>query len=456
MNLLMGANALLFAVTFLGIGLFNRPSADDFHYMALVQEHGAWDAMLLHYHNWNPRWASTLVVNFFFSVWKDGVTLPLLPLLHILTMVLGWTALVLLVWAFRRRTAISLSPFQMSMLPLYLLAGLFHLSFGTGDTWYWLCSVPMYLWGVLAVALGFGLLLMKGGKWWRIPAVAGVFAYVGGSSEPVAVCALILLIYLGIMRGTKGGKMFHVATMACLIGFCVDAMGSGAQVRMAHLPQLPITEKLWIGLKNYGRLLFLRIPSVMPAMLAFLLPIAWLGLRDRDSQAETVGAMYVRNRHGFALADLMALAISFMMGLLMSDVGPDRAWLPISAMLLTLGAVIAYQLGGWLDGRLRGRLFHLALMAQVMLLAYQAGELITELPKAKVYAAAVDERMQTISEAVQQGDTVLALTPLPDAGWLQSAEVTTDTSHHLNRHLGLHFGGKVRLFVKEEVISGAE
>jgi hypothetical protein len=454
MNLLMAANGLLFVGTFLGIGLFNRPSADDFHYLALVQQHGVWDAMLLHYHHWNPRWASTLVVNGFFSVWQDGVTLPVL---HLMTVVVGWSAFAILFWALRKRNGIGMNRFQSVMLPLYLLAGLFHVSFGRGDTWYWLCSVPMYLWGVLATAFGFGLLFLQGGKWWRIPSVAVVFAYVGGSSEPVAVCALIVLIYVGLLRSDNvGPRIFHVATLACLIGLMVDAMGNGALVRMEHLPQLPITEKLWVGLKNYGRLLLLRIPSVLPALMAFLLPIAWIGQREAKYQAVSLTDLYVMNRHGFAMADLLLLCISFMMGLLMSDAGPDRAWLPISAMLFAVGAVVAYRSGNWLNGQLKGKLFHLALLSQVMLLAYQSYALTNGIPKARIYASAVDDRMRTIAEAVDRGDTLVVLKPLPDAGWLQSAEVTADTAHHLNQHLSLHFGKRVKLFVPEAVPSGAQ
>lgn len=450
---LLAANALLFVVTFLGLGLFNRHSADDFHYLALTQEHGVWQAMLLHYHHWNPRWASTLVVNGFFAHGAQGLTLPML---HLLTVLLGCVSLALLLVGAARRAGVALSACQMIFLPPYLMAGLFYVSFGTGDTWFWLCSVPMYLWGVLAVALGFGLLLRKGGKWWRIPAVAVVFLYVGGSSEPVAISALILLVYLGlIQKDNVGPKMYHVATLACLIGFCIDAMGSGAQVRLDHLPQLPITDKLWIGIKNYGRLVLLRIPEVLPALVAFLLPVAWLGSRSKTMQASSFVKLYRRNRGGFVVADLTALGLSFMLALVMADMGPDRAWLPMSALMLVLGAMLAFQMGTLIETQLRGRLLHLAILAQLLLFAYQTTALIIQLPKAMHYAEAYDTRMLTIRQAAQQGHTEQQLTPLPDAGWLHSAEITADSSHHSNRHLSLHFGGRIHLFVADSLTSGA-
>lgn len=449
MNLLMAANGLLFVGLFIAIGLHNRPSADDFHYLALVQQHGVWDAMVLHYHHWNPRWASTLVVNGFFAHWQEGVTLPLL---HVLTVVLGWSVFALLL-----RLLTQALPLKHLHLPFYLLAGLFYMSFGIGDTWYWLCSVPMYLWGVLAFFLGFGLLLLEGGLWWRVPAVAVVFLYIGGSSEAVAVCVLILLIYFGLTQPDgRGPWMFHVATIACLVGLLIDALGSGVQVRMEHLPQLPLSERMWISLKNYGRLVLVHIPMKLPALLAFLLPVAWIGQVSGQFQSADLRELLGRNRPMLVVADLMAIGLSLMMGLLMSDMGPDRAWLPMSVMVLLVGLVIAYQSGAWLDARLRGRLFHAAAVAQVLLLGYQVRELVTELPRATAYAEAVDARMQTLAEAVALGDTLLALQPLPDAGWLQSAEITADTAHHLNRHLSLHFGNRIRVYVDAGVPSGSE
>jgi hypothetical protein len=124
--------------------------------------------------------------------------------------------------------------------------------------------------------------------------------------------------------------------------------------------------------------------------------------------------------------------------------------------LLAVGAVVAYRSGSWLNGQLKGKLFHLALLSQVMLLAYQSYALTNGIPKARIYASAVDDRMRTIAEAVDRGDTLVVLKPLPDAGWLQSAEVTADTSHHLNEHLSLYFGKRVKLFVSEAVPSGAQ
>lgn len=454
LTLLMALNGLLFAVSFLTVGLFNRPSADDFHYLALVREHGVWDAMVLHYHHWNPRWASTLVVNGFFRGWQEGVTLPLL---HSLTVVVGWAALLVLFRAVRSGFGVNISGVKLAVLALFLLAGLFHVSFGRGDTWYWLCSVPMYLWGVLAMALGFGLLMMNGGLWWRIPAVAGVFLYVGGSSEPVAACALILLVYVGLVRRDNvGPRIFHVATVACLVAFLIDVMGSGVQVRMEHLPHPPLSDRLWIGMKNYGRLILFRIPSLLPALLAFLLPIAWLGLRHGKHQAASMGELYTSNRHGFVLADLWSLTVSFMLAFVLSDVGPDRAWTPISVLLLTLGAIIAFQMGSWLNALWKGRLFHVTVTAQVLLALFQVGAFAVALPKAQGYAAAHDARMQAITAAVDRGDTLLELQPLPDAGWLHSAELTPDTAHHFNRHLSLHHGNRIRLFVPPAVTSGSE
>ena len=86
---LMAANALVFAVVFLALGFFNHLSADDFHYLVTTQERGVWDAMVFYYQNWNPRWASTLVLNTLLLVHSKSENLIVM---HGLTLIIGWVS----------------------------------------------------------------------------------------------------------------------------------------------------------------------------------------------------------------------------------------------------------------------------------------------------------------------------------------------------------------------------
>ncbi len=377
--------------------------------------------------------------------------------MHCLTQIFGWGAFRTLLHGLEVRLAIVFTSAQRILFPFYALMTLFHVSFSKGDTWFWMSSTPMYLWGVFAVAFGFGLLLMRSGMAWRYPLAALVFLYVGGSSEPVAVASLIVLFYLGITATDGNGRrLYHIATIACLIGFGLDAMGSGAQVRLEHLPQLPIAERLFIGMKNYGRLIFLKLPLLLPALIAALLPVAWLWRSAEQRQAVSFKALYVGNRHLFMTADLLMLSISMMMGLVMSDMGPPRAWLPIAVLFMAIGAVLAFRSGAVLQRTTKGHLLTVALVGQAVLFGYQVFAAAQMVPKAMRYASAVDGRMEHIHHAIAQGDTLLMLQPLPDPGWLYSAEVSADTANFRNRHLSLFFGNSIRLFVPESIPSESE
>ncbi len=452
-SLLMAANGVLFMSTYLALGVYNRLSADDFHYMHMTRELGVWDAMVFYYQNWNPRWSSTLLLNTVLGHYVEGVSLVCF---HFLTMFLGCAAVVVLLWSLMLRFGLRITSSEFAVMPMFAMAALFHVSIGTGDTWFWLSSMSMYLWGLIAVVLGFGLLLRERLSALQHVLVAILFLFAGGAAETVAVAALIVLLYLGLTGRAGEGRAFHIATLACLAGFCIDAMGSGVHVRMEHLPQTTLPDRLWEGMKNYGRLLFRYIPLMLPALLAFLLPIAWIGRRSEHLQAEDIGSLYLSSRHAFAIADLIALGTSFMMGLLMSGMGPERAWLPVSAMVLAIGVLVAVRSGKWLFDRTNGRLFHLVMLSQVLLLSFQLRAMVVNVEKAKVYSLAVDDRMATIAKAVSDGSDELTLRPLPDAGWLHSAEITSDTSHHLNQHLSLHFGGSIRLSTSAEVPSPSE
>jgi len=452
-SLLLAANGVLFMSTYLVVGMYNRLSADDFHYMHMTRELGVWDAMVFYYQHWNPRWSGTLLLNTVLGYYVKGASLPLF---HFLTMFIGCTGVAVLLWSLMLRLGLRVTSSEFAVMPMYMMGALFHVSIGTGDTWFWLSSMSMYLWGLMAVVLGFGLLLRERLSVLQYVLVFMLFLFAGGAAETVAVAALTVLLYLGLTGRAGKGRAFHIATLACLAGFCIDAMGAGVHVRMEHLPQTAMSERLWEGMKNYGRLLFRHIPMMLPALIAFLLPLAWIGRRSEHLQAGNLTSLYLPSRHAFVIADLIALGISFMMGLLMSAMGPDRAWLPVSAMVLAIGALVAVRSGRWLFDRTSGRLFHLVILSQMLLLSFQIREMVVNVPKAKTYALAVDDRMATIAKAVSEGAGELTLSPLPDAGWLHSAEVTTDTSHHLNRHLSLYFGGSIRLSACQTVTSRAE
>jgi len=450
---LMAVNAVLFGGTFLVLGLYNRLSADDYHYLVTTQEHGIWGGMLEYYQNWNPRWASTLVLNALLLAHSKSHGL----LMHGLTLALGWGSLRMLLLGVEERFKLSFSKFQRVVLPFYFLMVLFHVSFAKDDSWFWMSSTPMYLWGIFAMAAGFGLLLVRNASLWHLPLLVVLFLYVGGSSEPVAVVALTVLFYLGILRSKgKNRRLYHIATVSCLIGFGLDALGSGAQVRLDHLPQLPISDRLFIGAKNYGRSVLMKLPLMLPILLAALLPIAVFFRDDERWQVASFKELYVSNRHVFALCDLVLLAIAFMMGLVMSEQGPARAWLPISAMLVVSGVILSSQLGEVLDRLMRRYLFHLVIAFQVLLIGIQLHGAAQMIPTAMTYAVSVDGRMEMIRSAVIRGDELCPLPPLTDAGWLHSAEISADTSDFRNRHLSLYFGNKTRVFVQQTVTSGSE
>ena len=451
---LMAANALLFAVVFLALGFFNHLSADDFHYLVTTQERGVWGAMVFYYQNWNPRWASTLVLNTLLLVHRKSENLIVM---HDLTLIIGWVSFRILLHGLITQFGLSVSKVLRAVLPLYMLMAIFYVSFAKDDTWFWMSSTPMYLWGIFAVAAGFGFLLMKSPKAWSYLMIFLLFLFVGGSSEPVALVSLLVLFYLGfITRAHQTDRSYHIATIACLVGFGLDALGSGVQVRMEHLPQLPLFDRIVLGFKNYGILLLYRIPMLLPAFVAVLFPLVWIFKNETRFQAVSFGTLFSDNRKVLAVADLVTLTIAFMMGLIMSDLGPSRALLPFVVAMLSTGVILCIQSGEVFQRKFKGKLFIIVLAVQVSLLGYQIVCAAQMIPKAITYSEAVNARMKFIETSISKGDTLLELTPLPNSGWLYSAELSNDTSNFRNRHLQLYFGNKIRLFIPQDVPSDTE
>ncbi|MGB1316936.1 MAG: hypothetical protein ACPG5W_01950, partial [Flavobacteriales bacterium] len=162
------------------------------------------------------------------------------------------------------------------------------------------------------------------------------------------------------------------------------------------------------------------------------------------------------NKKLWGLADLTIVIIAFSLAMVMGEMGPTRTWLPITFIVVSVAAFIAYQLGTWVYIKSNGKLFQLVVIAQIMILAFQAFTGYSQYRTTKLYSAAVDERMHQISTLKTDFLTIQELEPLPDPGWLFTSEISTDTSHFSNKHLELFFENKFHLAVKEPVSSSSE
>ncbi|MCF8276053.1 MAG: hypothetical protein K9J17_04895 [Flavobacteriales bacterium] len=455
--LMMAMNAVLFVLIYSIISSNYRLAADDFHYLIKTKELGVWDSMLFYYKHWNPRWSATLITNFVLKNLHSNLGLFVY---HLCSLVFGYVAIWSFVSTIINQLSLPFTKFQKALLPIYLLSGLFYSSFSKDDTWFWITVNPMYLWGTFSALLGGSFIIQKWATALRLPLVALLFLYAGGASETVAIATIIGLFYLGFITHQKhylirvDRAALHIATIACLVGFGTDIAGSGTMVRLEHLPQFTLGEKVMIGFWNYFKFSLMEIPLTLPFVVITIVPFAFFGRRQLRFQLIAIQELLFTSRKLWALADLTIFSIAFALAFSTGNMGPHRAWLPISVIVLVVAVVFAYQLGTWLYIKLNGKLFHFAIITQIIALGYQCMMGYHQINITDQYAEAVDARMDRIQDSECNGD-LMKLSPLPDSGWLTSAEISSDTVHFTNKHLGLYFDN-CHQFVLEDTVTSSQ
>lgn len=438
--ILMSINALAFVVMFLLVASKYRLAADDYHHAYMVSQHGIWDTMVYYYNNWNPRWSSILVTNIFLS--KPTEIWPLF-LFHCCSLLLGFVSVWSLLNGLRNRFQLPFKKLHSAILSIYLVMAVFYASFSKTDTWFWITVNPMYLWGTFAAILGGSFLLQNWNPLVRYLLTVLTFLYVGGSSESAALTSLVVLIFLGFITKKSAHvvdrKALHLATIFCILGFGIAMAGNGIQIRREHLPHYPISDRLLVGLWNYIKFNLYQIPQVLPIVILAVAPFGFFGRKHLRFQLISVRDVFWSNRKLWAVADLTIVILAMALGWVMCEMGPYRTWFPITILVVTISVALAYQLGSWVYIISKGRLFELVVVAQILLMGFQAFQAYVNIPRSMEYAAAHDSRTRMVSNQIDNPSSI-RLVPLPNSGWLLSGDISSDTTHFTNQHLKLYFG----------------
>ena len=451
----MSINALAFVVIFLFLAFNYRLAADDYHHAQMVSQHGIWDAMVYYYNNWNPRWSSILVTNTFLSSASKTWTLFLF---HCCSLLLGFVAVWSLLKGLISKFQLPFTSLQAAILSIYLIMATFHTSFSKADTWFWITVNPMYLWGTFAAILGGSFLFQNWLPIARYVLVGLMFLYAGGSSESVALCSLVVLFFVGFISKNSNNQnidrtALHFATVACMVGFAIAMTGNGIQVRREHLPHHPASDRLILGLWNYVKFNFYRIPTILPIAILAVAPFGFFGRKHLRFQLISWKDVFWSNRKLWLIADLMVGVLAMALGWVMCEMGPERTWFPITVLVVTVSVALAYQLGSWAYIILKGRLFQVVVLAQLLLLSFQVTLGFIRVPESFHYANAHDARTVAI-QAISDSEDNHKVASLPDSGWLMSGDISQDPDHFTNMHLGLYFGLSQPIVADSSLISG--
>jgi len=450
-NLLFWVNGLLMLALILAVGQFDRLAADDLRYLSLSEQHGPWGAMVQLYHNWNPRWSATILANLLLISLNEDAIWP-----YVAGALVGLVvAFAVLITALNRRFDLRLDRSMIASLSIYLTGALFLITPIKWDVWYWLTTGPMYLLNVVTLLLAIGLVLH--------PAVRTMYAaapllflgaYTGGANEAMAISAIITSAYLlfapDALKAAERTKL-HLVTIGVCIGLAILALGPGIWVRHDAASEIRAIDRVLVAAKSYLRAVFIGVPLSMPIAVLVLLPLAGFGMRSFSFQCSGWRHLILAHSTAMIIIDALIMVNAALLAFALGDHGPSRAWFIIPLSITLLISVVAFRSGVWLLSIAKSRTGLLLTLTQLGLSAFLVLQFWVEVPKAKAHAQAVDEREALIrSLPLIEKDTLIVLEPLPDAGWLPDADITSDTTHFSNRFLSQRAGGRVRFRINAE------
>jgi hypothetical protein len=438
---------VVFLVHYLITGYLNRYATDDFEFLNKLRDYGFTGSVKFFYDTWSVRWASIGLMNAFFSL--PDVFNPLLcySLFILLFLLIAGKRLVEQVFQVKGTEAVVLAS--------YLLMGLFYTCFNIGETFYWINSSVTYLVATACLAVMLSELFLPRIKWysWLILFVSA--AYMGGSYEPMSfVIMSISGIFIFAMFKTHGpmaaARPAVIKTIILLsilmIAFAVSFSGEGHKIRSTFLPDTTILYRAWAFVKAMIKITILFGPWKLLLAMVFCMPFFVLASSGKIKLPVEISILKATG----VLIILFALSY-FPIVFVMSEMGPERAWMQVTFYICLYAVFISVKLGEkfknhYFTGPAGLRSFTLTLA--VALLGFAA----VQLDRDVMYVKAYESRMtylKALSESGQALPEVVELKPLPEPGLLKSAEISEYPDGAFNHFLTDYF--RLNTKVKREI-----
>ncbi len=443
---------IIFVISFLTTGYFNRPAHDDFDFIVKTSEYGITGATAYFYDTWNTRWSSILLASVFYKIYITYSTL--LPF-HIVTLAVSLLALFIFIKSLLSFLKFKSTTRSKIVLSLLAFAGIFYISFSISDSYYWINTSAMYLWNLVAFILFVGIFISKLHFINKlvISIITGI--YIGGSSEPfifILIPSLILFIYLFkifYQKRNKNSLTILLLFVLCISGsFIYSYMGQGHVNRSEFLPDTTILLKAWILIKSVIKLLGIYLPGRM--ILAFLFSIPWyyVGLQAEKKSIKVfedyTGPKLILILWGLFIVTSVVSLVPIVW--LMSEMGPPRSWTHISWLLYFSTATTLLILGYKYKAntkllKLLKRYYVLALFLFILPISIQIFNLSLN------YSKAWDQRMNELKKYMEseKSGVITIKKKLPKSGFLHNAEITSNPQHFTNQHLKEYLGSEFEI-----------
>lgn len=440
---LMAVSVVLFVLLWLFLHAFNHFASDDYQLIYERFYYGIEGATYNQYITYCGRW---LPLAFSFTMLSFSKIPGFLFLYGAMTVAFALLAS----YRFFRVLSNIYLPFKLSSKYILAIGAFFIFSFfmltpEKSEVWFWYNSTSMYLWNLLLCMFGVSFLLWDRGKTEYI-FIAASFAYVGASSEPFAIVTImaftVVIIYRAIIKIGFSFK-YLFALLATLSAFIINIISEGNEVRSSLLP--PASGRVAVVNMVHAvlHLLAQHGPVFFATLAAFFACWVFIGSQVADHGYKPFAKfkpLYILA--GLVVLKLIWIAILFPAAYTLGGVPPQR----VQGGLFFATAVFLAA-GGLYTGLAIGKnkLFDYAGLAAITCIVLGTGFIFYKhIGIEPVYAKTLKSREKLLNMYKEEDrEKVLYLAPLPDPGFLHSAEITPDTNRAINQQLrtgmGLNF-----------------
>ncbi len=428
----------LFLICFLWIGYYNRFASDDFEFLNKLRTYGFAGSVQWFHEHWNTRWSAITLLNW---VLICTLTVGSLVWYHLVSFLLLW-------WAFYRNISNLIHEPETTRIIYsgYASIAFFYACFSINDVFFWINTSTMYLYGCIAIVFAIAEITTRKHTVLSYLRLSLLGLFTAGAYEPlVFTCMLscVAILFLLVKRHKWDvwripfDKKIIILLSSLMLGFAISYSGEGHVVRATYLPQESFFFKTWVWIKAIVKMFVLHIPLKM--LPVFLFSIPWFLFGAKYQSQWFSKKLFQR----ITIVMVVLVMISLLpVAFIMSEMGPERAWTQISLYLVVYIALVACYAGKALQKYYS--MNKVLKLYSVIAVMYVLAIGIPRLVQAKQYSNAYDERIALILDHKNSGkNTTLTLSPLPESGWLHSAEIATGPEHFYNiflkEFLGLDF-----------------
>jgi hypothetical protein len=436
---LLVVSAVLFVLLWLFLHAFNHFASDDYQLIYERFYYGVFDATYHQYISYCGRWLPLGFTFFMLSFSKIPGFLFLYGLITV-----GFA--VLASYRFFRVFSNTTLPYKISSryilaISIFFILSFFMLTPEKSEVWFWYNSTSMYLWNLLFCMFGVSFLMWDRGKTEYI-FIALSFAYVGAASEPFAIVVIGLFMAAIIYRAIiKIGFSFKYlfALLVTLGAFIINVISEGNEARATLLPPASGRVAVVNMVHAVTHLLAQHGPVFFGTLAAFFACWVFIGGQVSENYKPFAKLNWLYLLVGALLLKLIWIAILFPAAYTLGGIPPQRVQ---GAIFFATAVFVAA--GGLYSGIAIGKSKFIEMTGLVAILCIVLGTgyiFFKHISIEPVYAKTLKSREKLLKMYKEEDrEKVLYLAPLPDPGFLHSAEITADTNRAINQQLRTGLG----------------